>query len=60
MIIMFGLIANNKKELKTILQDLIENKIDVKQILENANNLIEKNHRIKDIHKILYATMMEE
>lgn len=55
-----GLIANNKEELKTILQDLIENKIDVKQILENANNLIEKNHRIKDIHKILYATMMEE
>ena len=55
-----GIVANNKLELETKLFDLANNKIDINSIMKNATELVEKNHRIKSIHNLLYKIIMEE
>lgn len=55
-----GVVANSKNELENKLKDFAKRKIDINEILKNARELVEKQHRIDNIYEMLYKTMMEE
>ena len=45
-----GIVVNSEKELEIVLENILSGEIDTKSIINNAINLVEKNHRSKVVY----------